>query len=127
MSVIKFELTEDHLKLIKNLQWDLTEDFFVITKQPSYRNIHNFKNVSPFGGGDVFDDMFLILIGKSDREFDIMDDNFTIYSKEEKESFIKLLNELPVALEIITYCQTFELGHYKTKYKLRDWKKYEPK
>lgn len=124
MSIVKFELTEEHLILIKSLQWDLTEDNFIISKQPEYRNIHKFEIKSPFGGDDVYEDMFLILVGKTDREIDIMDDSFTIYTKEEKERFQKLLEELPTALDIISYRQSFETGKFRTKFHIRDWKKY---
>lgn len=127
MALIKFELREEHLNLIKHLQWDLTEDNFIITKQPSYRNLHNFENKSPFGGDDVFEDMFLILIGNSNREVDVMNDSFTIYTDEEKARFSKLLEELPTALEIINHRQSFETGHYRTKFNVKDWTKYEPK
>jgi len=123
MGLVKFELKEEHLKLIKLLQWDLTEDNFLITKEPEYRNIHNFEIKSPFGGNDVYEDMFLILIGKTEREVDVMDDSFTIYNTEEKERFQKLLEELPTALDIILYRQSFELGKFKTRYHVRDWVK----
>ena len=49
------------------------------------------------------------------------------FTEEEKSRFIKIFNELKTALDIILYTGSFELGHYKTKFHIRDWKKYTPK
>jgi hypothetical protein len=47
----------------------------------------------------------------------------TEYTPEQTKEWDKLISELPTALDIILYNGHFELGLYKSKYHLRDWKK----
>jgi hypothetical protein len=53
----------------------------------------------------------------------LTNDKFPEYSVEQKSEWDKLYSELPMALDIILYNGSFELGKYKTRYHLRDWKK----
>lgn len=112
MSVLKFELKEEHLKLLKHLEWE--RDFNGETI------ITNGEN--PFGGFDHYEDMGIILYGRPE-EFDPFDGNPFDWSDEQKEEMDKLLSELPMALDVVLNAQTFELGEYKTKFHIREWKR----
>jgi len=112
MSVIKFELKEDHLKLLKHLEWqEITEGKVITTKSDG----------SPFGGFDHYEDMGVILYGMPD-EFDPFEGNPFEWSDEQKEEMDKLLSELPTAIDVILNKQTFEPGNYKTRYHDKNWK-----
>ncbi len=112
MSIVKFELTENHLKLIRNLRFRMDET----------NNITCSDTLSPFGGDNLYDDMDLILNGKPD-DFDpmILPEGL---SDKTTENFANLYGELPMALEIVLGLNTFELGWYKRKWHDRSgWKK----
>lgn len=118
MSLIKFEITEDHLKLIKHLKFNLSltgEDI-----------ISGDDDSTPFGGTNLYEDIGLILYGKPDNFNPLSDDDIK-YTDDQKKYMSKLLRELPEVLDIILYTTDFTtgnyIGKYKTKYHLRDWKK----
>jgi len=113
MSVIKLELKEDHIKLLKHLSWkELTENKEIITDGTN----------SPFGGLDYYEDMGIILYGQPE-DFDPFEGDPFEWTDEQKEEMDKLLSELPLALEIVLYTQSFEPGNYKARFHIRDWKK----
>ncbi|MFW6008307.1 MAG: hypothetical protein ACOCP8_03485 [archaeon] len=118
MSVIKFKLTEDHIKLIKNLRVsDYSNGDLVLPSISTKR---------PFGDSDIFDDMFLILYGKPKEEdfnVDSLEGIENPWNEEQLEYMKKLLGELTSALDIVLYTGKFEVGTYKTKTYVRDWKK----
>lgn len=119
MSLIKFKLTEDHIKLVRQLKINIRNndeniDYIII------------DNKEPFGSKDIFDDIFLILYGKpSNGELNInpWDKGQKPWTDEQLNYMKKLLIELPYALDIILYTGKFEVGFYKTKSYHRDWKK----
>lgn len=112
MSLIKFELKEDHINLLRNMVWNKDE-----------------LNVIEGNFDNDYDEeeMGIIIYGVPDREFDPLDDRVIPYTTEQVEYLNKIKEELPMALDIIMNTGKFEAGNYKTKYHLRDWKKYEPK
>ena len=113
MSVIKFELKEDHVKLLKHLSWkELTEGKQITT---------NGEN-SPFGGMDHYEDMGVILYGQPE-DFDPFEGNPFVWTDEQKEEMDKLIEELPLAIEVILSTGSFELGRYKCRFHIREWKK----
>ena len=113
MSVIKFELKEDHIKLLKNLEWEeLTSGNHIITKGEN----------TPFGGIERYEDMGTILYGQPE-DFDPFDGDPFDWSEEQKIEMDILIKELPIALDVILYTQNFETGLYKTKYHDKNWKK----
>lgn len=116
MSVIKFELKEDHIKLLKHLNWSTHGDGFLISSGDST------EMESPFGGMNIYEDIHLILNGNT-TEFDPLDDKVISFTEEEKEEMMVIFEELPTALDIILFNGHFECGKYKTKYHYRDWKK----
>lgn len=114
MSVLKFNLTQKHIDLVKHLQWNNTE--------VNNKVISTTTDGSPFGGFDHYEDMGVILYGRPD-DFNPLDGNPFEWSDEQKNEIDKLLSELPMALDVILYTQSFVPGEYKTKFHNRDWKK----
>lgn len=112
MSIIKFELKEDHIKLLKHLEWnELTDTKSIVSKGEN----------TPFGGFDHYEDMGIILYGRP-PEFDPFEGNPFGWTDEQKEEMDTLLTELPLALEVILNTQSFTPGRYKTKFHDRHWK-----
>jgi hypothetical protein len=120
MGLIKFELKEEHVKLLKHLRWSIKSEQ-IISKMDD-------DDDSPFGGDNLFEDMSLILNGKPDN-FNPVDDEILVseLSDDDKIKLKELFNELPIALDIILNYGTFEPSFYKTKWYDRNWIKYEPK
>jgi hypothetical protein len=121
MSVINFELKDEHVSLLKNMKWGLQNKNFIVSAE----NIE--EDPSPFGGDNIYDDINLILNGKT-GDFDPSDvDPSTyqdiVYSEEQIAEWDKLISELPIALDILLFNIKADLGSYKTRWHLRDWKK----
>lgn len=121
MALVKFELKEDHVKLLKHLKWSISSDQIV-----SRGGDDEEYGDSPFGGDDLVEDLNTILNGKPEN-FDPLNDEVIEVSESEKVRMLKLYQELPTALDIILYSNSFELGYYKTKWYDRNWIKYTPK
>lgn len=105
MSVIKFELTKEHLDLIRCLTFTYSNNKIAFATHGN----------SPFGGDDLYVDMDLILNGdhsgkKYDAEFN------RVFDEKIEKYFDELYQALPSALEIIMGLQTFEPGVYKKKH-----------
>ncbi len=113
MSIIKFELKEDHLKLLKHVEWkEVTDTKDIVTNGEG----------SPFGGFDHYEDMGVILYGMPEG-FNPLEDTDHEWDDEKKEEMDTLLSELPLAIEVILNTQSFEIGNFKTKFHDRNWKK----
>lgn len=120
MSVIKFKLTEDHIKLAKHLVFDANnENGYDVP-------VINTKRL--FGNSDIFEDVYLIIYGKAEeKDFDEYfpwNEQRKIWDDEQFKYMKKLLSEMPIALNIILNAQSFETGEYKTKSYVTDWKKF---
>jgi hypothetical protein len=113
MSVIIFDLTEQHIKVVKELNWGLSGNF--ITTQKTSEHTSSFETTTNYEAID------LILNGKKEIADDCFEDE--CFSDEEKELFDKILKELPMAIDVIMFTGEFKPGKYKTKYHIRDWKK----
>lgn len=114
MSVIKFEITDDHLKLLSFLELHYMDGNLI--------TINDDIN-SPFGVGDKYEDMGLILFGKPEGDFDPHDYEPILYDKEQMEYMENLLKELPQVIQIVARLKTFESGLYKRKFNDYVWKK----
>ena len=117
MSVLKLELTEDHLKILKFLRFKLNKTTNII------EGISDEEDSVPFGENSVYEAFDLIINGKPTYHDPFNNSDMPEYSEEQKKSWDQLYSELPIALEIIMFNGHFELGVYKTKYHFRDWKK----
>lgn len=122
MALIKFELTEDHIKLVKHLRWSLTTNNHLLSRGDDNQEYGE----SPFGGDDVFEDINTILNGKPEN-FDPLNDEEIVLTDSQIDDMKGLLSELPTALDIILYTGKFEPGYYKSKWYDRNWIKFEPK
>jgi hypothetical protein len=117
MALIKFELKDDHIKLLKHLRWSMVSDQLVSRGDDTEE-----YGDSPFGGDDLLEDMCIILNGKPDN-FNPIDDETLVstLSEGDKIDMLTLHSELPTALDIILYTGSFEPGPYKRKWYDRNW------
>lgn len=115
MSVIKLELKQEHLKLLKHLRWSVKNDVI--------QGISNDEDSVPFGENNIYEAIDLILNGMPPNHDPFNTSDMPEYSDEQKAEWDKLYSELPTALDIILFNGNFELGTYKTKYHDRNWKK----
>jgi hypothetical protein len=115
MSVVKFELKEEHVKLLKYLRWSKSKELIV--------NISDDEDSVPFGFDTIYEAIDTILNGKPEGFDPFEADDVIEYSDEQKAEWDKLYDELPTALDVILHNQSFDLGRYKTKYHDRNWKK----
>jgi hypothetical protein len=116
MSVIKFELKEEHIKLIKHIVFEKES---LLSKQ-----IKTPHDSTPWGGIDYYEDMGIILYGKPE-DFDPLDGNPFGWSRQQKDEMESLFDEMGLAIEIVLNTQKFEPGYYKKRYHLPDWKRYK--
>lgn len=117
MSVIKFELKEEHVKLLKNLRWSIKDNNIV-------NMFHDGEEyIPPFGEDDLYEAIDVILNGRPEGFDPFNVENFKDYSEEQKAEWEKLYSELPIALDVVLFNGSYELGTYKTKWHLRNWVK----
>jgi hypothetical protein len=111
MSINRFELTEDHIKLVKNI------------KINEISGVPQIDEDNPFGGDNLYDDMNLILNGKT-REVG-PDDTWeeVSYPEEDIVYWDKLKSELATALDVVLCVSSFEPGTYGSRSFNRTWKK----
>lgn len=131
MSLVKFEVKEDHLKLMRFLQWSKTDTNHILSINDLDRDDVEDVVLTPFGGDDLIQDIGDILYGVPEGEIDFMDEETgfgkATYTEEQIAYMTELFNGLHVALNICLYRQAFECGHFKRKYHDFHWEKYEPK
>jgi hypothetical protein len=118
MSAITFELKKEHLLLLKNLRWSVNKDNIICNVADEGDGM-----APPFGEVNLYEAIDLIFNGKPENVDPLTHEDFPEYSNEQKAEWDKLYSELPMALDVILYHGTFEVGIYKTKFHLRDWKK----
>jgi hypothetical protein len=116
MSVVKITITENHIKLLKNLQWSVDDNNVIVGIKDEGDEI-----APPFGMDSIYEAIDLILNGKPSESED--ETEFKTYSKVQKDEWDQLYRELPLALEVILSRGSFETGTFKTKYHLRNWEK----
>lgn len=115
MSILKLELKEEHLKLLKFLRWSIKDNVII--------GISNDEDSLPFGENNIYEAIDLILNGMPPDHDPFNSSDVIVYTDEQKEKWDRLYSELPIALDIILFNGNFELGMYKTKYHDRFWKK----
>ena len=116
MSVLKFELKEEHIKLLKHLRWSKDKNNLIV-------GIDDEEESLPFGENNIYEAIDLILNGRPEDVNPFETEDYTEYSDEQKKEWDQLYTELPIALDVILHNQSFDLGSYKTKYHDRNWKK----
>ena len=118
MSVIKFELKEEHIKLLKFLRWSVNKNNIISGVADEGDDI-----APPFGEVNLYEAIDLILNGKPVGIDPLTHEEFPEYSTEQKAEWDKLYAELPIALDVILFNGSFELVQYKTRFHDRNWKK----
>ncbi len=117
MSVLKLELKEEHVKLLKFLRFKLNKTTNII------EGIADEEDSVPFGENNIYEAIDLILNGVPPKFDPFNTEELPEFSEEQKAEWDKLYEELPMALDIILFNGSFELGTYKTKFHDRNWKK----
>ena len=118
MSVLKLTVTDDHIKLVKQLRWSLnTENQIVAVGHDGV------ENIPPFGENNLYEAIDLILNGVPEGFDPFNTEDEKVYTKEQKAEWDKLYEELPTVLDIVMFNGHFETGTYKTKFHDRQWKK----
>lgn len=118
MSALIFELKEEHVKLLKNLRWSINKDNIISGVADEVDEI-----APPFGEVNIYEAIDLILNGNTSTIDPMVNDEFPEFTTEQKTEWDLLYSQLPMALDVVLYTGSFELGTYKTRYHLRDWKK----
>ena len=118
MKPIIFELKEEHIKLLKNLRWNMKENIVVGVSKDEEDEYS-----LPFNEQNLYEAIDLVLNGKPENLDILTTDEPKYYTNEQILEWDKLYSELPMALDIILYRGSFELGTFKTKWYDRDWKK----
>lgn len=113
MSILKFELKEQHIVLLRSFKWCEMDESMVI-KTDSEDN--------PLSGYDYHDVVGAMIFGLPDN-YVAIEDECIPFTEQQIEEIDKLISELPMALDVILNGGTFEPGLYKTKFVHRDWKK----
>lgn len=116
MSVLKFELTENHIKLLKHLRWS-NKDGVIVGMGNDGEDF-----IPPFGENNIYDAMDIILNGVPEDFDPFSTEDIKEYSDEQKAEWDKLYNELPTALDVVLFNGHFNAGIYKTKWHDRVWK-----
>lgn len=98
-------ITQDHLKLLKNLYIEFYEDV-------NYGSISS-DSKRPFGNSDVLYDIAEILEWEVDEEL----------TDEQESRAAQLFADLAIVLQICLVNQSFETGEFKlsNKYDTRSW------
>ena len=117
MSVLLFELKEEHLKLLKFLRWSINDKNFIVSTEDDN------EDPAPFGANNLYEGIDLILNGKPANFDPLNTEDIETYSNEQKAEWDKLYSELPTSLAIILQTQKFEIGLYKAKFHDQIWKK----
>ncbi len=102
MSILKFELTEKHITLVRNVDWQTLQDMDEET---------------------MHEEFGVILYGKPETEFDPMSSDSPEYTEEQIAEMNLLHAELPTALQIMLATGDFFAGNYKTKHHDINWVK----
>ena len=117
MALIKFKLDDKHITLLKFLDWEIIKD------ENKLSTLIEEGATTPFGGISLVEDIGNMLFGKPEGEFDPINPYGPQYTDKQKDEIGRLFSELPRALEIVLFLQTFETGVYKRKWNLKNWKK----
>ena len=99
MSVLKIEVTEQHLKLLKHLRWSINKAGFILGTEDEE------IDRAPFNENSLYEAIDLILNGKRDMNHDSFLE--VDYSQAQKDEWDKLYSELPSVLSIVLQRQSF--------------------
>jgi hypothetical protein len=106
----KFTLTEDHVKLARQMyvRWQDCE-----TGAPEI------DPKRPYGNSDVPGDIHEILTGE------MVDNDEVVLNRGQKDSYLELHAEMETALQVILAAGTFEPGHFEADAYTARWERVE--
>ncbi len=110
MALQKFTLTDKHVSLLRQLKWVEVGDTL-----PAHE-------LFTFGGYELLEEMALILYGPATIQGP-NDEAEIKYTPEQEVEMKKLYTELPLAMDIVMFNGSFELGTFTSKSYVRDWKR----
>jgi len=116
MSVLKITITENHIKLLKHLKWSINGKGFIVGTE------NEEEDPAPFGENTLYEAIDLILNGMPEDFDPFNTDESKVYSDEQKAEWDVLYGELPLALDVIMYNGSFELGTFATQFHNRVWR-----
>lgn len=126
MNHIIFEMTEQHLAIIRCLDFT-SEQLANLGKGDAKTKKTPFKDF--LGDKNLVEYLAHILVGKKPTtlEFDKKTQEALKYIEDtEPTKLIKIYSEVPMAMDIIFNTQSFELGSYIRRRNEIDWEKYNP-
>lgn len=112
MSIVKITITEDHLKLVKYLTFNVVDGHLTTFEE---------GKESAFGFEELYSEIGLILYGKP-VDFDPMSVDPIIYTEEQISAMEKLWLDLPTVLELKCFYDKLVPGTYQRKFHNRDWR-----
>lgn len=116
MSILKLELTNKHIKLLKYLKCNLIDGNIILS-------IDADDGVPILLTDDNKYEYIDLTLNGMPEDFDPFNmEEMVEYTKEQKDEWDKLYNELPLALDVIMFNGNFELGSYATQYHDRNWR-----
>lgn len=119
MSVIKCEVTEEHLTLLKHLRWSINDKKLIVNVDEDDER----ETPVPYISDTLYEGLYNIIFGKP-KDFDpLKAEEPKEFTNEEKEKMDKVYGELPLVLEVILYTGKVEAGTYIAQYHTRDWRK----
>ena len=140
MSLVKFNLTDEHIALVQQLRFvlndtekvskfkknkvEITETNIQVEDEPEFKVKEILVDPrAPFGSfeDNIYQEIALIL-GIPHIEGTELEWGGKQYDEDAKKKMDKLYEELPMALDIIMYFGEFNAGEYKTKFGVREWK-----
>jgi hypothetical protein len=119
MSILKFELKQEHFKLLTHLKCMVKNNEIIVSIVDNKED----DDVIPLTKEGIYEYIDVILNGKPTGFDPLNSEIINTYSPEQKAEWDILFSELSTAIEIILQTGKFELGNYKCTYHLRDWKK----
>ena len=112
-----FEITEDHLKLVRRLLFHHRSDW-------DYFGSPSVGEKRPYGNSDVVGDIIEILGWKAEQDWN---EDYWHWPKEMEEKALKIHIEMATVLQIAACTLKFETGTYKCSeaYDQLSWRKVE--
>ena len=117
MSILKIEIKEEHLKLLKHLRWTMNNGIICGVGYDGE------ETVPPFGENNIYDAIDLILNGVPENFDPFNTETEKVYSDEQKKQWDELYSELPTVLSIVLQRGVIEIGSFKAKFHDQEWKK----
>ncbi len=118
MSVKLLNVTEDHIKLLKSLEFEIESDSYHLTTRSSEYD----DKPCAFGYETFLEEAGIIIYGKPET-FDPDSTDIRLFTEEQEKYMKQLFLELPDVLTIRLQHEGSILGNFRKKYHKPGWKK----